>query len=283
MKTIFSIALLLACSCSFAQKQTQFTVNFDFNKYEITAATAAQLDSFITTLRTIPITFTIELYGHCDSVGSNEYNDVLSQKRTEAVKNYLADRGVQSTAIIKEQGFGKRQPLNNNASEYERYLNRRVEIRLVSTTPAVVRTEEVPIQKTITKIIEDTATKAGSRITLRNLNFVGGSHRLLTGSLPILQELLDVMHNNPKLEISIEGHVCCIPDNGDGVDLDLGTTNLSEMRAKAVYDYLIQNNISPQRLSYKGFGHRFPLSPYPETSAEQMTNNRRVEIKIISK
>ena len=286
MKVLLSILIVLSASLVQAQQQTSFTVNFDFNKSEITPATAARLDSFVNSTRSKPVTYTIELYGHCDSIGSNEYNDALSQRRTDAVKQYLAGKGVQSTAIIREQALGKREPLNGNATDYDRFLNRRVEIAVVSKYPEEKKIEvpvEKPIENTIAKIIEDTTTKVGTKFTLRNLNFVGGRHVLLPESMAILQELLDVMVNNPKLGISIEGHVCCIPDKGDGVDLDLGTRNLSEMRAKAVYDYLVEKGIDAGRLSYKGFGHRFPITPYPETSNEEMVNNRRVEIKIISK
>ena len=201
----------------------------------------------------------------------------------EAVKNYLNTRGLDAS-ITKEQGFGKRQPLNNNASDYERSLNRRVQLAItMPEEKVVVKPIEKVEEKTFTKIIEDTAVKVGTVITLKNLNFIGGSHNLMSQSTPVLQELLDVMNRNPQLVISIEGHVCCIPGDDDGVDLALGTRNLSQTRAKTVYDYLLNNGITENRISYKGFGHRFPLTPYPERSDEEMINNRRVEIKIISK
>ena len=292
MKVLFSIVLILATSVLFAQKQTSFTVHFDFNKYEITPAAAARLDSFVAAIQSKPATFSVELYGHCDSIGSNEYNDALSLKRTEAVKNYLAAKGMQSSAIVKEEGLGKRQPLNNNTTDKERYLNRRVALTVISTeVPVVVVPEkkpvekiiEKPVERTITSIVEDTSTKIGSKVNLRNLNFIGGRHYLMPPSIPVVEELLDLMKKNPKLEISIEGHVCCLPDKSDGMDFDTRTANLSEMRAKTIYDYLINNGISKKRLSYKGFGHQFPIIPFPESSEQDMLTNRRVEIKIVNK
>ena len=284
MKFITYLACLLTTAASFAQKQSSFMVNFDFNKSDITANAAARLDSFIAVLPAKAAGVVIALYGHCDSVGNNEYNDALSLKRVEAVKYYLSTKGLEAAAINKKQGLGKRQPLNNNTSDYERSLNRRVELVITMPEEKVV---EKPIEKvkekTFTNIIEDTAVKVGAVFTLKNLNFIGGLHNLMPQSAPVLQELLDVMNRNPRLVISIEGHVCCIPDDGDGVDLALGTRNLSQMRAKTVYDYLLNNGIAANRISYKGFGHRFPLTPYPERSDEEMINNRRVEIKIISK
>ena len=293
MKTGFIITLILINTALFAQKQTKFVVNFDFDKYDITPASAARLDSFVQTILTKPTTFTIELTGHCDSVGSNVYNDALSVKRTEAVKDYLAERGLPSFNIIKEEGFGKRRPLNKNATDYERYLNRRVVVdvsipgKSVITFPVKKPVEKIitdkPVEKTITAIVADTAIKAGSTFVLHNLVFIGGSHELVPESVPILKELLKVMTDNPRLEISIEGHVCCIPGKNDGIDLALGTANLSEMRAITVYNYLVIYGIAPGRLSYKGYGHQFPIAPYPERNVQEMDSNRRVEIKIVKK
>src|SRR5882672_9655722 len=96
MRILFSIVLILANQSLFAQKQTSFNVNFDFDRYEITTTSATRLDSFVYYILSRPITFTIELSGHCDSVGSNPYNDALSMKRTEAVKDYLAAKGLPS-------------------------------------------------------------------------------------------------------------------------------------------------------------------------------------------
>ena len=299
MKLFFSISFILAATVLTAQKHSSVTVNFDFNKYEIIPATATTLDSLISFIQLHPFNFTIELYGHCDSIGSNEYNDTLSVKRTEAVKNYLARNGVQSNTITKEEGLGKRQPVNNNTTDHERFLNRRVVVTLVSVEmpviaapvlPEVIQPEqkieksiEVPVEKTITDVVKDPKTKIGTKIRLKNLNFIGNRHVLLPESIMVMMELIDVMEKNPNLEISIEGHICCRSDNRDGLDIDLGTYNLSEMRAKTVYDYLIKNGIDTRRLSYKGFGHMNPIYNYPENDEDQRIANRRVEIRIIKK
>lgn len=297
---IFFIPLALT-----AQNRTSCTVYFDFNKYDIIPTAATSLDSIFNFIRSQPSIFTIELYGHCDSIGTNDYNDTLSVKRTDAVKNYLAAMGLQSNTITKEEGFGKRQPLNNNASAYERFLNRRVIVTLVrveipdveiAIVEKIVEPEkkevakiteaaiEVPIEKTIADIVKDPKTKVGSKIRLRDLNFIGNRHVILPESIMVMFELLDAMEKNPDLEISIEGHICCRPGwQLDGIDEDLGTNNLSEMRAKTVYDYLIKNGISAERLSYKGLGPLYPLYAYPENSEAERTANRRVEIKIIKK
>lgn len=299
MKLFLSISFILAVTVLTAQKHSSVTVNFDFNKYEITPAAATTLDSLISFIQLHPYHFTIELYGHCDSIGSNEYNDSLSVKRTEAVKSYLARNGVQSNTITKEEGLGKRQPVNNNASDYERFLNRRVVVTLTSIEISVIAAPvvpevklpqqkieesiEIPVKKTISDVVKDPKTKIGTKIRLKNLNFIGNRHILLPESIMTLMELIDVMENNPNLEISIEGHICCRIGKEDWLDEDLGTYNLSEMRAKTVYDYLIKLGIDARRLSYRGFGHMYPIYSYPEYNEDERIANRRVEIRIIKK
>jgi outer membrane protein OmpA-like peptidoglycan-associated protein len=99
----------------------------------------------------------------------------------------------------------------------------------------------------------------------------------------MLQELLEAMQTYATLKIRVEGHICCQQDKADGIDQETGIQNLSEARAKAVMDYLLANGIDSKRVNYKGFGHSAPIYPFPEKSEEEKTQNRRVEIKIVSK
>lgn len=75
----------------------------------------------------------VDVYGHTDSTGSDEYNLQLSQRRAAAVANYLIAQGNdrQRFAVI---GLGKTQPIASNATEAGRAQNRRVEITLVPLT-----------------------------------------------------------------------------------------------------------------------------------------------------
>ena len=281
--------MLLIGSTAFAQKQVRLMVNFDFNKYDITTTAAAKLDSIISSPIAKTKGLTLFMFGHCDSIGNNDYNDALSEKRVEAVKQYLLDRGLGLGTITEQHYLGKREPLSANTTEQGRLMNRRVELLFI--LPPEEKVIEKPIEKPVepviekplTKIIQDTAVKAGTRIALQNLNFYGGTHTLLQQSMPVLEELLSIMQNNPGLVIAIEGHVCCIPDKGDGVNFETGYANLSEMRAKTVYTYLLEKGIDANRISFKGFGHKNPIYPFPERTEQERVSNRRVEIRIISK
>lgn len=287
MRRIIALVFGMNAAIAFAQQQVKLTVNFDFDRYVLTPSAVARLDSFMTVIPARAEGFHWSVYGHCDSIGSLAYNDVLSQKRVSAVKAYLIGKGLDSLLIDQQKGYGKRKPLTDNASAQHRWLNRRVELVAnlpeVKPVPPPVKQEIPVIEQSISKTIADTATRTGTRIRLKNLNFVGGMHTLLPQSYAVLDELLQVMKKNPQLVIAIEGHVCCIPDEGDGVDIALGTRNLSEMRAKAVYDYLLANGIAANRISYRGFGHKYPLTPFPEMSESDKVLNRRVEIRIVNK
>ena len=116
--------------------------------------------------------------------------------------------------------------------------------------------------------------KSGEKIKIENLNFVINTFAVVNESRGKLYELLLVLQKNPSLKIEIQGHLCCMPT--DRVDL-------STQRAKALYNFLLNQNISKDRLSYKGFGSSQPLYALPEKDEQERAANRRVEILIVNK
>jgi outer membrane protein OmpA-like peptidoglycan-associated protein len=266
-----------------AQQTTRLVIHFDFNKSDIRATDAVMLNNQLPAARLSEIR-SIELYGHCDSVGNHEYNDALSGRRVEQTKAFLLQKGVSENVFVKREGLGKRQPLNENSSAEERFDNRRVEIVITWTGGSVSErvTPQPKKETSLTQIIKDTATKSGTNIILRNIQFIPGRHYLLPESQAILDELYQVMVDNPTLVIEIQGHVCCTPDNEDGYDLDNRTLDLSVQRAKAIYEHLIERGIASTRLSYKGFGGSRKLHRFERNEFEQQ-ENRRVELRIVSR
>jgi outer membrane protein OmpA-like peptidoglycan-associated protein len=75
----------------------------------------------------------IEITGHTDSTGSQDYNLALSRRRAQSVGNYLSGQGILVDRIITE-GFGKQYPVADNGTPEGRQANRRVELRLVPLT-----------------------------------------------------------------------------------------------------------------------------------------------------
>lgn len=72
----------------------------------------------------------INVYGHTDSTGSDDYNQALSQRRANAVSQYLASQGVNSQRMA-AVGYGETRPIADNSTEAGRAQNRRVEIQIV--------------------------------------------------------------------------------------------------------------------------------------------------------
>jgi OOP family OmpA-OmpF porin len=82
------------------QAQTSsLNVYFDFNKYELTGAARAQLDSFAQAEKGNLSRGVIDLSGHCDGIGSDQYNDQLSKRRVNTVKKYFRDLGLANSQI----------------------------------------------------------------------------------------------------------------------------------------------------------------------------------------
>ncbi|MBQ5727551.1 MAG: OmpA family protein [Mailhella sp.] len=98
-------------------------VNFAFNSYALDAKAKGVLDEAASALKGKNVNITLE--GWTDSIGSDAYNMKLSQNRASAVKAYLVEQGVPSSAI---NAIGKGKSFKfDNATEEGRYLNRRVE------------------------------------------------------------------------------------------------------------------------------------------------------------
>ncbi|MES2700746.1 MAG: OmpA family protein [Pseudomonadota bacterium] len=79
----------------------------------------------------------VDVMGHTDSTGSDQYNLDLSRRRAEAVSNFLVSRGV-SRARLESIGYGEQYPIADNTTESGRAQNRRVEIRITPVTQADV-------------------------------------------------------------------------------------------------------------------------------------------------
>lgn len=116
--------------------------------------------------------------------------------------------------------------------------------------------------------------EVGGRMILANIFFDTNRFDLKPESMSELQKLIDFMALNPTIRIQISGYT-------DDVGNDQMNQTLSENRAKSVYQYLINHQVSAARLSYKGYGKTQPI--VPNNSDENRAQNRRTEFVIIGK
>ena len=110
-------------------------VNFEFDKSRLTSNAKTILDGVATELLAYP-GIIIELGGHTDAKGSDEYNQKLSEQRAAAVVSYFASKGVSEDRMT-SAGFGEAQPVADNETEEGRELNRRVELKITAGSGVV--------------------------------------------------------------------------------------------------------------------------------------------------
>lgn len=113
-----------------------YNAYFDFNKSNIRSGAADTLDMVANTLKDNP-DMIVEVRGHTDAKGTDEYNDALSEKRTAATIAYLKNKGVE-TERLQSKGFGEKMPAADNTkadgsdNPEGRQLNRRVEFKIIA-------------------------------------------------------------------------------------------------------------------------------------------------------
>ena len=227
--------------------------------------------------------------GYADEPGTIALNNSLSQRRAQAVADYLTRDG-----FIKKEDISAVSGRGYDAAEAGRGDNpryRRADVSISEAPPPLPRpapiasppppapqpvqlSKPVPVPKPTPLARLDTM-RANSTLSLDAVLFQNASDVVLPSSVGQLNELLRAMQANPGVHVRLEGHVCCGENGVYGI-------NISHTRAKAVYDYLIRNGIAKNRLDFQGFGFTRPLI-YPEMSEEDRRLNRRVEVRIISK
>ena len=116
--------------------------------------------------------------------------------------------------------------------------------------------------------------EANASIVLNNIFFDVNKFDIKPESQVELDKIVQLLNDNPAVKIQISGHT-------DNVGKPAENLALSNNRAKTVVSYLINKRISPQRLSYKGFGETQPVAD--NKTDEGRAKNRRTEMKVVSR
>ena len=126
------------------------------------------------------------------------------------------------------------------------------------------------IHQSIHKFLEK-PTPVAAAFKLGNVNFEAGSYELTDESKKELDRLADHL----KRHKNIKGEIASHTDNSGTPALN---EQVSTMRAKIVYEYLLAQHVAPKQISYKGYGDTYPL--VPNTTNSNRRKNRRIEFNI---
>ena len=284
MKFFFIFFSILLFTLNFyAQEQVVFY--FDNNKSELNKVEQAKLVKWIAENKTSKI---LSITGSTDEVGSNGYNDTLSQKRVSFIFNQIKDK-VKIREDFKSISLGEKGAKSKNKAENRKAIihfllekdlakeNEILGIKPKVETPAVlIPIEEVDMHFPIDATLEEKValSKPGTLIVLPEIQFYKNSFGIMPSSKKSIDELIYIMDKNPNLRIEIQGHICCVTKDHN---------NLSLERAKQIRRVLMVNSIRQDRVVVKGFGVSKPKFSIPEANEEQAAANRRVEIMILQK
>ncbi len=297
MLSMFRIFVIIGCFllsiAAFSQEQV--SLYFDSNKFVLTKKEENRLNQWLLANSNNKI---VAIHGFTDEDGTTGFNDTLAQKRVDFIFNKVKDQ-IQIRPDFKTLSLGEKFKQSDVKAENRRVtifyileqdIPREDEILGLKKETAIVEEAKPEIEypeklvfenpngtKTEYKLNRDFMkrvgnAKSGEKLTIENLNFVINTFAIVPESRGKLYELLLVLQNNPQLKIEIQGHLCCMP---------VDRTDLSTQRAKAIYNFLITNDVYRARLSYKGFGSTQPIYPLPEKNEAERAANRRVEILIV--
>ena len=105
--------------------------NFDFDKSVVRKTDDAELQRAVDFVKKYP-GYKLSIEGHTDSIGTDKYNQALSERRAAAVKAYLVKQGVVDNQKITSVGYGESRPIADNKTKKGRFENRRVEVLVLS-------------------------------------------------------------------------------------------------------------------------------------------------------
>lgn len=269
---LFLIFILVSGLSVFSQDNRSHEVYFEHDTSVVSNTERNRLFLFISTLRLETIA-SISIYGFCDDTGTDSYNLSLSQERADTIKAIFNDTKIKASLMTNVDGKGKvlLKTMEQKDIIKARGLNRKVEIIVKQKTRIPKKEKPVIKEKSVVDLIKE-ASK-GDKIHFKHILFEVGYARVTPESIDVLDRIVAALLERKDLYFTIQGHVCCTLYTRDAIDQKTKKRNLSESRAKYVYDYFAKKGVNKKHMRYVGLRRKFPLGSDPKF-------DRRVEIFI---
>ena len=289
--------------------QNKLEVFFDFNKDVPNEFSQNLIENWLSNNKNAEIT---KVLGYCDSVDDNKYNRDLAMRRINSMLEIFKTNNIRIAEKVELKSFGedfKYSKLQGENRKVEVFYTVSKEKKPEVKTTGLVQTpfgkvpgkpgeatreignegykekeEDLLEPADLDVLVEDeratlsskfAKAKTGDLVRISNINFYFNQERVMDQSMPLLDELLDIMLSHPNLIIEIHGHICCNPNPND--------TKLSYRRALVILKFLNKYGVDVSRLAFRGYGSNDPIYKLPEKNEKERAANRRVEILIVNK
>ena len=200
-------------------KSLKVSVKFPYNVSDLPPSVSTFLDEYAKMLQNNSF-LSVEVSGHTDARGNAAYNQTLSEQRAKNVYDYLIKQGVDDIQLS-HKGYGETRLVNKcsdgvSCSESMHEKNRRIDFEITSIS--------------------------------HQINFTKGSVNISKADKKVLNDIFLILSSDPSVKIEIGGHA----DKSKGTDFV--NQNLSERRAERVFNYLKDNGLDMNNITFKGYG-----------------------------
>jgi len=226
---------------------------FAFDKADLTEEGKAAIEEYRKQLRPeLSEAHEGIIIGHTDSVGDADYNIGLSKRRAEAVSAYLVSTGIDS-AKLRVLGRGESDPIASNDTKEGQAENRRVEIVVIGEPRA----------------LDNIRFPSVALFPRRSAELTEQGRAVLDKNISDAKVML-----NRSVFIEVVGHTDDVGDDAYNMDL-------SEQRAAAVTQYLIDAGVDGSKIVAVGAGESMPIAT--NTTEQGRAENRRVEVLVLGR
>lgn len=254
IKYILISTFLICLGNIFSQtKNNSLSLYFEFGKNVLISNSKSDFTAFLKLAKANK--YEVNILTFCDTIGSVEYNQALSDLRLAAISAVFEENSI---VVLKKESKGEK--LDGFGLKNQSVEKQRMAFITYDEKPKVIVTTD-----RFTAVLNEKDKSKIKPIQL-DIQFEGGTAIVLSKSLPEIDALYAFMNANKNVKALIRGHVCC---ENDPV--------ISTQRANEIYQRLIKKGIDPNRLDFKGYSNTMPVV-FPEITDEDRQRNRRVDV-----